>query len=194
MSLSLVGLVTLGLTLTLSSSVTLVAENMMPHGPTLLPLYAGIKNHVAVLALKTLRMKVLIHCSDPGRFGLSFFWYYGLFADAAAGSKLPCVTIWAVNPIFIVRGECLPNHAHITGLACKTIWMEDGPCYPDHFSFYFFTTFPTCVHVGHVVLLTEHLVIQLVVGSLNDLITDTANLLCLLKILFTNWFVLKEEV
>jgi len=78
LSLSLVDLVTFGLTFTLSPSVTLVAENMVSHGPTLLPLYAGIKDHVAVLALETLRMEVLIHCSDPGRFGLSFFWYYGL--------------------------------------------------------------------------------------------------------------------
>lgn len=78
MSLSLVGLVTFGLALTLSFSVTLVAENMVFDRPTLLPLYAGIKDHVAILALETVRMEVLIHCSDPGRFGLSFFWYYGL--------------------------------------------------------------------------------------------------------------------
>jgi len=72
--------------------------------------------------------------------------------------------------------------------------MEDGPCYPDDFSFNFFTTLSTCVHVGHVVLLAENLVIELVVGPLDDLLTNTTNLLCLLKILFTNWFVLKEEV
>lgn len=72
--------------------------------------------------------------------------------------------------------------------------MEDGPCYPDDFSFNFFIALPTLVHVGHVVLLAEHLVVQLVVGPLNNLFTDTTDLLCLLKILFTNWFVLKEEV
>lgn len=72
--------------------------------------------------------------------------------------------------------------------------MEDGPCYPDDFPFNFFITLPTLVHVSHVVLLAEHLVVQLVVGPLYNLFTDTADLLCLLKILFTNWFVLKEEV
>jgi hypothetical protein len=36
------------------------------------------KNLATHLALEAGRMEVLIHCSDPGRFGLSFFWYYGL--------------------------------------------------------------------------------------------------------------------
>jgi len=56
---------------------------MMPDWPALLPLHAGIKDQAAVLALETLGMKVLIHCSDPGSFGLAFFWYNGLCADTA---------------------------------------------------------------------------------------------------------------
>jgi len=72
--------------------------------------------------------------------------------------------------------------------------MEDRPCYPNDFAFYLLITLPALVHVRHVVLLAEHLVIELIVGSLNDLIANTANLLCLLKILFTYWFILKEKV
>jgi len=79
----LVGLVTVGLAFALTSSVTLVAENMVPDWPTLLPLHARIKDQAAVLALETLGMKVLIHCSDPGSFGLAFFWYNRLCADTA---------------------------------------------------------------------------------------------------------------
>lgn len=79
----LVGLVTVGLAFALTSSVALVAENMVSDWPALLPLHAGIKDQAAVLALETLGMKVLIHCSDPGSFGLAFFWYNGLCADTA---------------------------------------------------------------------------------------------------------------
>jgi len=48
--------------------------------------------------------------------------------------------------------------------------------------------------VGHVVLLAENLVIELVVGPLDDLFTYTAYLLGLLEIFLTNWFVLEEEI
>ena len=59
--------------------------------------------------------------------------------------------------------------------------MEDRPCYLNDFAFDLLITLPALVHVRHVVLLAEHLVIELIVGSLNDLIADTANLLCLLN-------------
>jgi len=127
--------------------------------PALLPFHTGIKDQVAVLALETVRMKVLIHCSDPGRFGLSFFWYNGLRADTTQCGELARVVIWAVDLIFIIGRKGLAYHALVTGLTSKTIWMEDGPCYPNDFSFNFFIALATLVHVGHVVLLAVHLVI-----------------------------------
>ena len=49
----LVGLVTVGLAFALTSSVALVAENMMPDWPALLTLHAGIKDQAAVLQVQT---------------------------------------------------------------------------------------------------------------------------------------------
>jgi len=72
--------------------------------------------------------------------------------------------------------------------------MEDRPCYSDYLPFNLFLTLPALVHVGHIVLLTEDLLIELVVGPLDDLFTYAAYLLGLLEIFLTNWFVLEEEI
>lgn len=190
----MVGLVTVRLALTLTSPVALVAEDMVPDWPALLPLHAGIKDQVAVLTLEALGMKVLIHCSDPGCFGLAFFWYNRLCANTTESCELACVTLGAVDPILIICRKCLPDHALVASLTVKTIWMEDRPCNPNDFSFNFFVTLSTLVHMRHVVLLAEHLVIELIVGSLNNFFANSAHLLGLLKILLTDWFILKEKV
>jgi len=167
---------------------------MVPHRPALLPLHTGIKNQAAVLTLEALWMEVPVHCSDPGSFGLAFFWYNRLGADTAESCKLACIALWAVNQILIIGRKCLSNHALVASLAGETIRMKNRPCYPNNFPFDLLITLPALVHVRHVVLLAEHLVIELIIGSLNHLVANTANLLSFLKILLTDWFILKEKV
>lgn len=190
----MVELFTLGFTLALPSSVALVAQNVVSDWPALFALDPRVQNHVAVLALKTLRMKIFVHRSDPRCFGLSFLWYDWLCADAAKCRKFPCVAIWTIHLVCSVRGERLSFKGFATGLAVEAIGMKDAARNTDGVPINILVTFRALVHVTHVILLAEHLVIQLIIGAFYHLLAHAANLLGLLEIFFANWFVLKEEV
>lgn len=92
----------LWLALILPLTVTLEAKDVLLDRPTLLSLYPGIKHHGTILALKTVWMEVPVKSMYPGSLGLSLLGHYGVFADAAVGSKLSGEILRAVKTVLLV--------------------------------------------------------------------------------------------
>lgn len=72
--------------------------------------------------------------------------------------------------------------------------MEDTATSSDSMGFNGLVAFATFVHMGHVILFTDYFIILCIIGSFNDLATNTANLLNFLKVLLTDWFIFVEKV
>jgi len=75
--------ITFTLTLTLSSSVTLVTQDMFSYGPTFFSFNPTVQDKATVLTLETAWVKVPVHGSDPGSLGLAPLGHNGLGAHTA---------------------------------------------------------------------------------------------------------------
>lgn len=72
--------------------------------------------------------------------------------------------------------------------------MENTAASSDTMGFNSLVAFATFVHMGHVILFTDNFIILCIVGSFNDLATNTAILLYVLEVLLTDWFIFVEKV
>jgi len=82
---------------------------MVPDGPALRTLYPRIQNVSTILTFEALRVEISVQSSNSRSFGLSFFRHNWLRANTALGSEELGVAFRAVDFIFLIRGERLPD-------------------------------------------------------------------------------------
>lgn len=117
---------TICLTLTLPSSVTLVAQKPVLDRPTLASLDPRTENQGTIIALEAIYMIVLVKCSYPRCLGLTFLWYNWLFASMTNQREHLVIAFAAIGFILLIECDHFPIKSQSANTAPETVVMKPG--------------------------------------------------------------------